>query len=1827
MRLLAAVVLALSVAACVDSRDRGGAFIPPRDAGACEDRDKDGFGEGCTAGGDCNDLDPAVHTGCAQCATPQDGCACEDAAKPVSCFRAPTSSDDGTVMCHEGTRYCRAGKWSACESIVSYPRPDSLDTQAVVDPTGSPQRCNDCSVNCFVVRDNLDPVDAGLDATSTNISSPSGGGLTLVYTLPDAGPKPDAGTFDPSKCILNTAPDHDCDGIPSIYDPYPNMKPFATANPALFLDVAPGETGTGIVDLTFYLNSADVYFLIDQTGSMAGERDQLKANLVTGDFINDSSYQCADYDFDRVPNNELKNQGIIGAVRCKIRDANFGVGYFREIPLYYGDADSVTFRNLQDVTSNINSVVTAVNTLTTVSNNDWPEAAMLALNALVTGNGYYFGTNKTGLAPRIGCPSLTYGYPCFRNSAIPIVVMFTDAQFHNGPSNNNYAYSSSNLGITRGTTTSHTAVSATNETYASAFDLGDLTSSFNSYIGSTSAMAADFGTAAVSCGADGLAPDAMFKFTLSSAKTLRATTEGSEFDTTLTLFRGVPSTVTSLPAYPNTNDTGATAYGFGDVANKYVQASGSSTSLVADYSPNDVSCSAAPGSKDATFTFNLSQATRVALDTSGSGYTTSVALFSGTPVATTYTAVANTNNDFDTAYDVSYLNGFNKGFSGDTSAAGITATYTAAQLGCSSPPADAATDAVYSFTLSSATRVRLSTEDSSLKSVIALTNAGGSYVTPAVVPNTNELEASAYNIGALDGKAFQYTGSTASMTANYPGSLTGCGSGDTARDAVYKFTLAGTKTVDINTIGSSYDTEISLYRGAVNTGITTTAVGTNNFEIGTTAFNLGTVNRKNVVTSGATTNSMVADYNNTQIGCGSNSSTPDAVYKFHLDTATRVRMDTTGSSFDTVLSLHSSLPDVASTTLATNNNEAVASAYNVSPTSSAPNLSFDGTTNSMSSDVAVDNAVGCSANSSARDAVYKLNITSPGSYEISTVGSAFDTVLGLFPSTVYTPSPPTVSAQGTAGEQKSSAVSIGTMDGRWVSYSGNTSSMAANNSFNSCSANSSSKDVYYSFSLSSTRTVVIDTTGSGFDTVLALYTSADGYVDCNNDYGGNSTSQITATLNAGNYYVFIKGKSSGSAGAYTLTLRDTAISNVTTLQACDDNGGGGNVSKITATLSAGTYYAVVKGKLAADRGNYRLTVKALDLINSANRLTCNDDYSGNSSRIEQDLAAGDYYVVVKGGSNNAKGSYALAVSDVTEPSGYLTCNDDISSNNNSSQITQSLSAGTYFVVVKGWSSNSGAYTLNVKDTGFTPTTTYACDYNSGPGGTALLERDLTPGTYRVIVKGKTVSDKGAYKLILRDLGALPTQRLACDHNSGSGGASHVEADLSAGTYTVVLKGDTTAGGGNYKLSVRDATNIATSDTPVLCNNDGGSGSTSLISTSLSAGTYYALVKGYNTGAKGIYQLNIGAGSTSSGTFVPPTWSQTQMALNAKSVRVMSVLSCRDDPLHGDVQGDCVATKNQANALAIATGALGSSLQPLVFPIDGDGTGLSKTVVDGIGELAKYLEMNVTVRVVFEPDANPGFGVTLKAVDEAGDGCSGLIGNEHQRCAPGATPRFELAFNNPMNLPVPLNSKDPNGGYNFRAELIGDQQFVVDKVPIYIIPRDVDQTSQPVPKVTPSGSYWQTVSSPGCTGTQRPDWRDLTWNASVPNGTTLSFGVCASDRSADLTSCTPTPLCTITGGGPCTRDSDCTNGYCSADRNCQTITANSCTLDKECSLGSRCISGKCTFSGQPVYIGGVLGTANYTTSLRMNIGLTGNTSANTAPTVHDWALTYVCNQAI
>ena len=96
-------------------------------------------------------------------------------------------------------------------------------------------------------------------------------------------------------------------------------------------------------------------------------------------------------------------------------------------------------------------------------------------------------------------------------------------------------------------------------------------------------------------------------------------------------------------------------------------------------------------------------------------------------------------------------------------------------------------------------------------------------------------------------------------------------------------------------------------------------------------------------------------------------------------------------------------------------------------------------------------------------------------------------------------------------------------------------------------------------------------------------------------------------------------------------------------------------------------------------------------------------------------------------------------------------------------------------------------------------------------------------------------------------------------------------------YYAVVKGNAPTDKGAFSLAIRDVTNRPL--TSVACNNDPSySVDTSRITTSLNAGTYYVALKGRTSTQKGPYQLSIGAGTTHSSTYSPPTWYDTLSAV-------------------------------------------------------------------------------------------------------------------------------------------------------------------------------------------------------------------------------------------------------------------------------------------------------------------------------------------------------------
>jgi hypothetical protein len=241
-----------------------------------------------------------------------------------------------------------------------------------------------------------------------------------------------------------------------------------------------------------------------------------------------------------------------------------------------------------------------------------------------------------------------------------------------------------------------------------------------------------------------------------------------------------------------------------------------------------------------------------------------------------------------------------------------------------------------------------------------------------------------------------------------------------------------------------------------------------------------------------------------------------------------------------------------------------------------------------------------------------------------------------------------------------------------------------------------------------------------------------------------------------------------------------------------------------------------------------------------------------------------------------------------------------------------------------------------------------------------------------------------------------------------------------------------------------------------------------------------------------------------------------------------------------------------------------------------------------------------------------------------------IPDTHVKCTPGAVPRFKITLANP-NPPnnVPSNPSDPNGGWNMRLDLIGDGQYVVDQIPIYIIPEDV--IAEPGDKRYPdSGTYEQNISASGCFNNESPLWRGLKWDADIPSGTTLIWRVCTAETVEDLASCTLVTAATVQTGSACANSSNCPNGYCNTSGLCEFAIGPSCAVDDDCGVNGVCVlamgmtTGSCQWNANPIDVKpALLRSMQGQKQARVQVEMRSNTAHSKAPTVNSWGLNYTC----
>jgi len=214
-------------------------------------------------------------------------------------------------------------------------------------------------------------------------------------------PRPDAGidarVFPP-----------DAWAPPDVHFDLPDTGPDAFAQdagptpPDICIELPPSEPPREItVSFLSQIVSAEVYFLIDVTGSMGEEIEQIRARL--------------------------RDTIIPGIVR-EIPDVRFSVGRYADFPeSFYGDPMDDVFRLEQASTRDVAAIETALDRITLMGGGDLAECTTEALYLSATGEG------AGRYVPPAACPAGAVGYPCFSPRGSRIFLLFTDAPFHNGP--------------------------------------------------------------------------------------------------------------------------------------------------------------------------------------------------------------------------------------------------------------------------------------------------------------------------------------------------------------------------------------------------------------------------------------------------------------------------------------------------------------------------------------------------------------------------------------------------------------------------------------------------------------------------------------------------------------------------------------------------------------------------------------------------------------------------------------------------------------------------------------------------------------------------------------------------------------------------------------------------------------------------------------------------------------------------------------------------------------------------------------------------------------------------------------------------------------------------------------------------------------------------------------------------------------------------------------------------------------------------------------------------------------------------------------------------
>ena len=422
-------------------------------------------------------------------------------------------------------------------------------------------------------------------------------------------------------------------------------------------------------------------------------------------------------------------------------------------------------------------------------------------------------------------------------------------------------------------------------------------------------------------------------------------------------------------------------------------------------------------------------------------------------------------------------------------------------------------------------------------------------------------------------------------------------------------------------------------------------------------------------------------------------------------------------------------------------------------------------------------------------------------------------------------------------------------------------------------------DDYFRFDVSSSGEVRVRTTGN-LDSYGALYDSSGRQLATDDDSGESYNFQIQRQLAAGTYYVQVSEFGRNNTGAYTLHIESAD-------EPCDDHCG----TRAAATLVSLPSQTAGRINPADDDDYFRFEVSEqsevaayttgrLDtygaLYDSSGREVATDDDggAGYNFRIQQELAAGTYYVRVSELGRNRTGAYTLHLEEVG-------CDDHCDTRTEAtrvsvpSQTAGRIDPGNDQDFFRFEVSSTSSSRLHIRTTGSLDTRgalqradggAVASDDNAGEDANFSIRQDLAAGTYYIRVTSAG-SATGAYTLHIETEIDTGGGRQTCDdHCDTQAEATQVAlpsqtagridpADdddyfrfdmSSSGEVRLRTTGNLDSYGALYDSSGRQ---LATDD-------DSGVRFNFRIQRELAAGTYYVRVSEFGRNNTGAYTLHI-----------------------------------------------------------------------------------------------------------------------------------------------------------------------------------------------------------------------------------------------------------------------------------------------------------------------------------------------------------------------------------